>query len=116
MTMSQRWWFGLLAAPGAWIVEGLFGWGAGSRVCTAWSVATARLVIGAFSLVMLAFAAAGLLTGVRNWRTATAAPRAAGDRVEFMSFGGVLVSTAFVIGIIWSGLVAVFIDECGRAR
>jgi|SRR5689334_9216497 hypothetical protein len=116
MTATQRLWFALLVAPIAWIIQGLLGWAVGSGICTAWSVGTVRIAIGVLSILMLACAAAGLMTGIRNWREVRREPRAAGDRVEFMSLGGVFVSTAFVIGIAWSGLAAVFINVCGRTR
>jgi hypothetical protein len=111
----RRLWFGLVAAPTAWAAEGLFGWWVGAQICTAWSVGRVRAMVGVFSIVMLAVAIAGLLTGLRNWRDTSVTAKQV-ERVEFMSFGGVLVSVAFVIGIFWSGLSAVFIDVCGGMR
>ena len=116
MTTARRLWFGMLAAPTAWAIAGLFGWGFGSQICTPWNVGTVRTVVGLFTLVMLVCAAAGLMTGIRNWREVGSTPRAAGDRVAFMSLGGVLISTSFVIGIVLFGLIVVFVDVCGRAR
>jgi hypothetical protein len=65
---------------------------------------------------MFAVACVGLIAGMQSWREASARRRAAADRVEFMALGGVLVSAAFVVGIGWAGLSAVFLDVCGGMR
>jgi hypothetical protein len=111
-----RLWFGLVAAPAAWAVDGLLGWFFGAQICTAMSIATVRIIVGVLGLAALAVAAAGLSVGVANWRVAAGEPRPAADRVEFMSLGGVLVSTAFVIGIFWAALNPLFIGVCGGMR
>ncbi len=116
MITSQRLWFGLIAAPAAWLIELLFGWWVGARICTSMSIPAVRMTAGIFSVAMLAIAGTALFTGVHNWREATATERAAADRVEFMAFGGVLVSAAFVIAIVWSGLSAAVINVCGGMR
>jgi hypothetical protein len=112
----HRLWFGLLGAPGAWATQHFLGWFFGARICAGMSIASVREILGGIGIAALVCAAAGLLVGVRNLETARAAERAQEDRVEFMSLGGVLVSTAFVVGIAWAGLNAVFINVCGGMR
>lgn len=113
---DRRLWFGLLAAPAAWSAEGLFGWYVGGHICGAFSVGAARVLVGTASVAMLALAAGGLLTAWRSWQAISAAPHARADRVEFMSFGGVVVSATFAIGIVWFGLNGWLVDGCGGMR
>jgi hypothetical protein len=112
----RRLWFGLVAAPLAWIVQGLCGWLFGSRVCTQMSIGGARTVLGVLSVVAIATALGGIVVGLANWRTATREQIAAEDRVEFMSLGGLLVSSVFLLGIFWASLNAVFVNVCGGIR
>lgn len=112
----RRLWFGLIGAPAAWIFQGTVGWGVGARICTELSIAAVRWTLGIFSLAMLAVALGGLAVGLSNWRTATVHAHAAGDRVEFMAFAGLLVSAVFTLAICWAGLNAIFINTCGGMR
>jgi hypothetical protein len=116
MTDTRRLWFSLLAPPAAFGAEGAFGWAVGSGVCTSVSIGTARTLVAVVSLVMLAIAAAALMTGIGSYREALVTRHAAADRVEFMALGGVLVSASFVVGVIWFGLNAVFLNVCGGMR
>ena len=112
----RRLWSGILLAPAAWVLEGLFGWAVGARICTSLSIASVRLIIGGFSVLMLAAAAAGLWIAVGSWREATGDAQIPSDRVEFMALAGVFVSTSFVIAVFWSGLSAAVLNVCGRMR
>ncbi|MGE3958373.1 MAG: hypothetical protein AB7H96_16800 [Vicinamibacterales bacterium] len=114
---TGRLWFGLLAAPAAWVAQGALGWFFGERICTAMSVGTVRLVIGAVSIAALAIVGAALLTGWRSWQASTDRTGIEGwDRVTFMAMGGVLVSASFLVGTLWAGLSPMFIDACGGMR
>ena len=100
-------WFGLLAAPAAWTIQGLLGWWAGERICGDLSIAGVRGLTALGSMW-------------RAWLTTTSAPHPihaeAWDRVEFMALGGFLVSSAFTLGIIWGALPSLMLSACGRAR
>jgi len=113
-------WFGLVAAPLAWTTQGLLGWFFGARVCASMTPGSVRVTLGIISLIALAIAIAGIGAGLRNWRRASDAPHPvhaeAWDRVEFMALGGVLVSSAFTLGIFWAGLSSAFLFTCGRVR
>ena len=113
-------WFALLAGPAAWSLQGLFGWFFGARVCAALPLPGVRLVLGAASLIALAVAAGGALVGWRNLQQESGGTALLGtdanERVEFMSLAGLLVSSAFVLGIFWAGLSAVFVNVCGYVR
>jgi hypothetical protein len=113
---STRLWFPLVAPPLAFGAEGAFGWWAGAKICTSLSIGSVRALIGVVTIAMLVVALVGLSTGVNSYRAVSATHHAAADRVEFMAFAGVLVSTSFVVGLIWFGLNAVFINVCGGMR
>jgi len=112
----HRLWIGLLAAPLAWTLQGLLGWFVGARVCTSMSIGAVRLSVGIIGVIALAIAVAGFAVGLENWRTANAASRPAADRVEFMSLGGLLVSSTFLVAIGWATLSAVLVSGCGGMR
>jgi hypothetical protein len=113
-------WFALLAGPAAWSLQELFGWFFGARVCAALPLGGVRLVLGAASLVALAVAVYGALLGWRNLQQASGGTTLLGtdahERVEFMSLAGLLVSSAFALGIFWAGLSAVLVNVCGYVR
>ena len=113
-------WFGLLAAPAAWTIQGLLGWWAGERICGDLSIAGVRGLTALGSMLALIVALAGVATAWRAWLTTTSAPHPihaeAWDRVEFMALGGFLVSSAFTLGIIWGALPSLMLSACGRAR
>ena len=113
---ERRLWFGLLAAPVAWGIEGLAGWAIGGHVCSGLAIGTARGLVGVISLVMLAVGAAGLLAAWRSWQEVASLPHPRGDRVQFMAMGGVLVSVPFLIGIFWFGLNGWLVTGCGSMR
>jgi len=117
---SRSLWFGLVAAPLAWTVQGLLGWFFGERVCVSMAPASVRVTLAVISVAALLVAITGIGTGLRTWRRASDAPHPvhaeAWDRVEFMALGGVLVSSAFAIGIFWAGLSSAFLFTCGRVR
>ncbi len=109
-------WFPLVAPPLAFGADGAFGWWAGAQICRSMSIGSVRVLVGGVTLAMLIVSLAGLATGVRSYRQASAAAHAAADRVEFMALGGVLVSSSFVVGLIWFWLNAVFVTVCGGMR
>jgi len=112
-----RLWFGILAAPAAWIAQGALGWFFGYRICTSMSIASVRTTLGVISVLAIAVTVVGLITGWRNYRQSDGDVGVdAWDRVAFMSLAGVFVSAAFLVGAIWAGLTPVFLDSCGGMR
>jgi hypothetical protein len=113
-------WFGLLAAPTAWTIQGLLGWWAGERICGDMSIGGVRGLTAVVSMLALIVALAGVATAWRAWDGTSRAPHAihaeAWDRVEFMALGGLLVSSAFTLGIIWGALPSLMLSACGRVR
>lgn len=113
--------FALVAAPGAWIAQGLFVWWIGERLCQPLSVGTARGLIGATSIVALAVALAALVVGVRQRHRVDAAigrdlAPAAGGVARFAVTAAIFISAAFAVGISWAGLSSVWLSGCGAMR
>jgi hypothetical protein len=113
-------WFPLIGAPAAWTIQGLIGWWSGERLCSAMSIATVRGLTVVVTLAALAVAVGGIVIASKMWQRSSPASHPmhtdATGRVEFMALGGVLVSSAFAIGIVWAGLSSVFLNACGRVR
>lgn len=115
MTSPRSLWFSLIAPVVAFGVEGAIGWWAGDWMCRSMSIAAGRALIAIVTVLMLAIAVGGLMTAMGNVQTANQ-KGIAGDRVEFMALGGVFVSTAFAVGLVWFGLNAAFVRQCGGMR
>jgi len=116
----RRLWAGVLLAPAAWIAQGSLGWYFGYQACAGLTVPGARVSLTILSAVTLAVAATGGWMAWTCWGQTTAERHplhiTAWDRVEYMAAGGVLVSGIFAIAIMWGGLIAAFINECGGMR
>lgn len=115
MTSPRGLWFSLIAPVVAFGVEGAVGWWAGDWMCRSTSFAAGRALIAIVTVLMLAIAVSGLMTAIGHVQTANR-QGIAGDRVEFMALGGVFVSTAFAVGLVWFGLNAAFVRQCGGMR
>ncbi len=112
-------WFGILAGPVAWTLQGLLGWFFGERICTSMSIGGVRTTMGAIGVIAFAAAAAGAMAGWRNLRQAAGSHPAhteAWDLAEFMSLAGLLVSSVFALGIFWAALPALMLSHCGHVR
>jgi len=99
-----------------------------------------QALLGLLTLVLLVIALAAGAVSFWNWRRLAAyraqqPPESRSDspferqperrellhaegrrREEFMALGGVFVSTAFVLGILWAGLPLILVDICRSAR
>jgi hypothetical protein len=111
-----RLWFPLVAPPLAFGAEGAFGWWIGDRICTSLSIGSVRAIAGGVSVAMVVLAVAATVMGLGSYRAVSGHTDVAGDRVEFMALGGVLVSIVFLIGLIWFALNPLFIRGCGGMR
>ena len=111
-------WFGLLAPPAAWALQEWLGWGFGERTCAELTPALVRWIVLGASVAALAIALLGMNRSWAMWHAAgrDVADPEHHDRVDFMAFGGFLVSTIFAIAIAWGGLSSAFLSDCGRMR
>lgn len=120
-------WFGTTAAAVAWALHGAICEIIASEACRTgvgnlWALSPlgVRWLLAGITIVFLAIAVAGGITSFRNWIQLAEhhdLVHAEGSgRPQFMALGGIFVSLAFVIGIIWAGLPLIFLDICMTAR
>jgi hypothetical protein len=111
--------FGLLAAPLAWTVQLLFGFGTALAACgpvhRSFSLDVWELAITASAV---AFALSGQAAAVLAWRetrnrTATDPPPA--GRMRFLTEVALLANTVFVVVIVLGGVGAVHLATCRQA-
>ncbi len=122
--ISPGWlWFGWIAAPIAWAVQGLFGWYFGGADCLSGSMAgggglkVAETLIGIGAAIV---AIVAIVHGYRDWQSSGEPTRleAANGRtpMQYLAAGGALISSIFLIAIIWAGVGGVIVNACGSAR
>jgi hypothetical protein len=107
-------WYALLAPPVAWALQEWLGWYFGQRTCSALAPPSVRWILLGVSVAALAATLAGLARGWGLWREARDPDHR--DRVDFLAFGGLLVSGVFTIAIVWAGLSTAFLSDCGLMR
>ena len=106
-------WYALLVPPAAWALQEWLGWYFGQRSCSSLEPPSVRLILLGVSMAALAAALVGVS---RGWRARCETDPDHRDRVDFMAFGGLLVSSIFAIAIVWGGLSTAFLADCGRMR
>lgn len=109
-------WFGLLVPPLAWAVQGGLGWYFGQRMCRGLTPPSVRWILLGISIAALIVALAGVSRGWSAWHDSAAATSDHRDRVDFVAFGGFLVSSVFALAIVWAGLSTAFLFDCGWMR
>lgn len=108
-------WYGLLVPPTAWALQEWLGWYVGQRSCSSLEPPSVRGILIGISVAALIAALIGVGRGWRAWNGG-AADSDHRDRVDFMAFGGLLVSSIFAIAIVWGGLSAALLSGCGWIR
>ena len=122
-----RLWFGFTAAALAWVTHGFLSVVISASACQngayrwTWiSESGVRVLLAVITIALLAVAVAAWIVSFQNWRSLSARRdliHAEGRRrQEFMALGGVFVSTAFALGIIWGGVRLILINLCRSAR
>lgn len=129
---ERRLWFGLLAAPLAWMVAEVVGFAVVGRTCTAGGSGPGMrsslapgldtwhwVVLLGVPLAAAALSAAGLVTAVgvfRRWTGAVRMREAEGwNRVEFMAIAGAIVSAMLLLNIAYFAIMPLIVDPCMRA-
>ena len=121
-------WFGPLAGATAFSLAGFVDWVISSRACfighgslgPILSEGVRWLLVG-INLVLFLLALAGLRVSYHYWRR-TAQPSEAPEVIkaqaqesaEFVSLVGTFVNTAMALGVVWIGLIFIFISVCTR--
>jgi hypothetical protein len=116
-----RLWYAVAGAPVAWAAQSGIGWFVTGRACADGDAS------GATRAVLLAVGGAALLAGLyavvigrSAWRRTHGSEdvlRSEGRSVvEYVLAAGVLVSSVFILAIIWTMLPAVMVDVCQGVR
>jgi hypothetical protein len=123
-----RLWFGLGAAPLAWLLVELVGYILVSQSCTpgqnglgAYGVRHPGVALVILDLLMALIAVGGLAVACGMSRQLSQVPPSeagapAMGRARFMAFAGVLVSAVFLLGILFFGIPPAFVNTCSEVR
>ena len=123
----KRLWFGVLAAPTAWLLMEVVGYYLAARSCEPGiggvplaGTAHPSVTQVVLDLVALVAAIAGLLVSLESWRALHPKPDAESSaewgRAHFLAFVGVLASALFIGGIVLFGLPPFLVNACSQAR
>lgn len=123
---NARLWAGVLLAPAAWSVTELLGYVLVARACDRvpnGSVAHAGIVQDVVAVVLGIIAIVGLVIAISNLRRVgdggdremPGVPTVRG-RARFMALAGVVMSSLFVLGIVFFALPPLFVNWCNQAR
>lgn len=118
-------WFGLLGAPGAWVVQHLVGYGVTEVACnpagSQWEVAVDGVTIAATATAAAVALLAGL-TAVKVWRDTRPTEGQGGaeeppprGRTHFLATVGMVITPLFLFIIVMSGLGALILPHCQQS-
>jgi hypothetical protein len=125
--LTRRLWVAIVASTLAFALTGALGWliagvacRDGSRDLGPLSPTGVRLLIGMIAAAGLFVTAYGASLGFREWRSRAPDGElqdvAGSDRQKFLALSALLVSSVFLLGIVWEGLPAVLVDVCEAIR
>lgn len=115
--VSPLLWFGLLAAPAAWVVQLVVGYWLEDADCSAagrrWELSgtTGELAVHG---VAAAVAVAGAVVAAGLWHTARRGPTDERGRLAFMAQAALLVSGLFLALVVVTAVGANVVDTCVR--
>lgn len=115
---EARVWFGVAAAPAAWTVQHVFGYGLSEFTCDPGAGASATTFdVGAaiVSGVAILIALAGLAAAFTIFRsTGSETPPPEGRR-HFLGAVGVTISPLFICIMLMSGIGSIILEKCHQA-
>jgi hypothetical protein len=116
----------MVAAPVAWLAQGTIGWFIAAHTCAEEtrriSPATARIWIGAITIVAIVVSVAGLMASRQLWRApmvateSGAVPAAVTERVRFVGLVGLVICVTLTLGLVLAGFPMILVRGCGEAR
>jgi len=124
---ERRLWYGFTAAPAAWVLQELLGVIVSAQLCPAnlpnWGAIGengVRLLLGLITAILFVVAISAGIVAFENWRALSghrSVVHAEGSsRKAFMSVGGILISSSFAVGLLWSGIPLIMLQQCMRAQ
>jgi hypothetical protein len=128
---SGQLWFGVLAAPVAWVLAEVVGYVLTARGCS-WAhsalggyvVPRAFAVLVGLTIICMLVAIGGLIVARTNWRriareaarVSAAAEPVALSRARFLALCGILTSALFLLGLLLMGLLPPLLQACSEAH
>lgn len=119
-------WRAVVAPPAAWLAQGAIGWFIAAHACAEdtrrISPATARVWIGAITVVALAISVGGLMASRHMWRAPAVVtesgpvPAAVTERVRFVGMVGLVICITLTLGLALAGFPMILVSGCGEAR
>lgn len=124
---QPRLWFGFATGICTWLGLGIADLLLAWKVCEAgpnsWGLVSKGSAIAIFAIITLILLGLTIAAGIvsfRNFRritdNASLAHAEGTGRDEFMALGGMFISLALGIGIVWLGIPLFILDVCTRAR
>jgi hypothetical protein len=124
--MTRPGWRAIVAPPVAWVAQGAIGWFIAAHTCAdetrRISPATARIWIGAITIIAIGVSVAGLLASRHLWRAPEAVtesgpvPAAVTERVRFVGVVGLVICITLTLGLALAGFPMILVRGCGEAR
>ncbi len=116
----RRLWFGVVAAPSAWVLCEVAGYPLGATGCAAGGAGHPAFRVIVISAAMFGLGLAGLLVAIDNLRhtgaEASTTPASATSRARFMAAGGTGLSALFLFGIVLFGIPPLLTNPCTAIR
>lgn len=120
-------WFGLVAGPAAWavhvsVVSAFAGWACadGTLALGPVSEGGVRAILAGLTAVAIGFVIAGLVVAWRNWNWARDGSQGteatSANTAAFMAISGLLVGALSLVGMIYSIVPQIFVEECGKLQ
>lgn len=115
---EARVWFGIVAAPAAWTVQHVFGYGLSEVTCdpgAGASASTFNLDAAIVSGVAVLIALAGLVAAFTVLRANGSETPPPEGRRHFLGAVGVTISPLFIAIMLMSGIGSIILEKCHQA-
>jgi len=108
-------WIGLMAAPLAWTVQLVAGFGVTLAACEGTRDVSLVGWETGLTVAAAAVAVAGQVAAVAAWRATRRAEAPPAGRIHFFADAALLSNTVFIVMILLGGITAAHIGECRQA-
>lgn len=115
---EARVWFGVVAAPAAWAVQHVFGYGLSEATCAPGAGAGATTFNTAAAIATglgVLIAAAGLVAALRTFQTTRSESPPPEGRRHFLGAVGVTISPLLITIMLMSGIGSIILEKCRPA-
>jgi Ni/Fe-hydrogenase subunit HybB-like protein len=115
---EARVWFGVAAAPAAWTIQHVFGYGLSEVACdpgAGTSATTFNIEAAIVSGVGVLIALAGLVAALTVFRATEAETPPPEGRRHFLGAVGLTISPLFIAIMLMSGIGSIILEKCHQA-